>query len=839
MQLRRRWLRLASYLLILAASGGVMVLAASYLYLAPKLPPTDELRRVELQIPLRVFASDGSLIGEFGEKRRTPVSFGQLPPTFIDAVLAAEDERFYRHSGVDMVGLARAFVELVRYQEIRSGGSTITMQVARNFFLSREQKFLRKFNEIVLALQIENLLTKEEILTLYLNKIYLGHRSYGAEAAARVYYGKSIDELSLAQWAMIAGLPKAPSAYNPITNPERAESRRNWILGRMHEAGFISEAAMRAAREEPVVASYHGPTPDLEASYFAEMVRQEMIERLGEDIYTRGIRVYTTLDAGKQRAAVTALRSGLHEYDERHGWRGPEANLEVDVLPALKPAVDQSEEAPDAAADGEAPAPENTDAAEAWATLLRDYNQVGELRPALVARLEEQSALLVLPDASLITLEWPQMEWAKPWVNTNVVGEAPQSAADILAPGDVVRLRPVTDPESGERHWRLAQIPEAQGALVSLDPHSGAVLALQGGYSYRLSKYNRATQSQRQVGSAFKPFIYSAALEHGLTPATLINDAPIVFEDEELETAWRPTGAGSRFYGPTRLRQALYRSLNLVSIRVLQRIGIGDALDTLKRLGLPVDRFPRDLSLALGSATVTPMEVATGYCIFANGGYRVEPWFIQRVTDDAGNLLWEAPPVVLCDAECEAKKQALEQTESAEQEEDEGSVEPRKPPRVLDARIAWLMDSMLKDVIRQGTGRRARALGRDDIAGKTGTTNDQVDAWFSGYHPDLVATTWVGFDTPATLGRGEYGGRAALPVWIEYMGGALAGVPEKPRTQPPGLVSVRINPETGKRAAPGTPDAIFEYFREDNVPEMEADRGDNGNQDQVTPEQLF
>lgn len=839
MQLRRQWLRLACYLLILAVSGGVMVLAASYLYLAPKLPPTSELRRVELQIPLRVFANDGSLIGEFGEKRRTPVSFEQLPPTFVDAVLAAEDERFFRHGGVDFVGLARAVVELVRYQEIRSGGSTITMQVARNFFLSREQKFLRKFNEIVLALQIENLLTKEEILTLYLNKIYLGHRSYGAEAAARVYYGKPIDELSLAQWAMIAGLPKAPSAYNPIANPDRALSRRNWILGRMHEAGYISDTAMTAARNEPVVARYHGPTPDLEASYFAEMVRQEITERMGDDIYTTGMRVYTTLDAEKQSVAVQALRTGLHEYDERHGWRGPEAQLDIETLPEIA-AKGTGEDSSDVSAtdDNEADS-EKTDPLERWADLLRDYNTVGELRPAVVASLEEKSAQLVLSDARLVTLEWPQMEWAKPWVNTNVVGRAPETAANILAPGNVVRLRPMKDPETGEEIWRLAQVPQAQGALVSLDPNTGAVLALQGGYSYGLSKYNRVVQSQRQVGSAFKPFIYSAALEHGLTPATLINDAPIVFEDKELETAWRPTGAGSRFYGPTRLRQALYRSLNLVSIRVLQRIGIGDALDTLERLGLPTERFPRDLSLALGSAAVTPMEVATGYCIFANGGYRVEPWFIQRVADNAGNTLWKAPPVVLCDEDCEARKQRQDNPEEGADERNADTPEPRKPPRVLDARIAWLMDSMLKDVIKQGTGRRARSLGRSDIGGKTGTTNDQVDAWFSGYHPDLVATTWVGFDTPATLGRGEYGGVAALPVWIEYMGEALKGMPEKPRTQPPGLVSVRINPETGKRAAPATPRAIFEYFREDNIPEMEADRGDSGDNSGVNPEQLF
>jgi penicillin-binding protein 1A len=880
MQLRRFWSHLLAVSFIGALSTGLMLLAASYLYLAPKLPPAAELRSVELQIPLRIYAGDGSLIGEFGEKRRSPVSFDQLPPQFIDAVLAAEDERFFQHGGVDIAGLARAFLELLRYQEIRSGGSTITMQVARNFFLSREQKFLRKFNEIVLAMQIENLLTKEEILTLYLNKIYLGHRSYGAEAAANVYYGKSIGELGLAEWAMIAGLPKAPSAYNPITNPDRARSRRNWILGRMEDAGFISEEEMEAARARPVTASYHGPTPDLEASYFAEMVRQQVVEKVGERAYTDGIRVHTTLDASRQKRAVAALRKGLHEYDERHGWRGPIKQLDVDDLPPLPDQDAQKPEQPDAgdqgnqitteadAADDIATddiAPRENDPLALWAKKLDQLDTLDVLTVALVAEVTDEYARVVTGDAGLLRLPFQAVEWARPWVNTNVVGDAPGEIADVLSVGDAVYLRQVENISIGEERysgWRLAQIPQAQGALVSLDPENGAVQALQGGYSYGLSKYNRVVQGARQVGSAFKPFIYSSALDNGLTPATLINDAPIVFEDEELETAWRPTGASSRFYGPTRLREALYRSLNLVSIRVLKQVGVGNALETLERLGLPSDRFSRDLSLALGSATVTPMELATAYCIFANGGFRVEPWFVTRVVNDAGDTLWQAPHVQLCEddedcrttwpkpvAQAEENEQDADapqstaptgtQTETTRSDEPSSEQEFLAFERVLDPRTAWLMDSMMRDVVKRGTGRRALALGRSDVAGKTGTTNDQVDAWFSGYAPALVATAWVGFDNPATLGRGEYGGRAALPIWIDYMAGALEGVPEQVRAQPPGLISVRINPESGKRAQPGRGDAIFEYFREENVPEMEEDNAPGQSGDSMTPEHLF
>lgn len=896
MQLPRSWPRILVLLAIGGAFASVMLLAASYLYLAPKLPPAAKIKKVDYQIPMRIYSRDGALLGEFGEKRRTPLQYNQFPKPFIQAVLSAEDEHFFQHGGVDLKGLLRAAVELVRYREIRSGGSTITMQVARNFFLSRDQRFLRKFNEIVLAMQIENILTKDEILTLYLNKIYLGHRAYGAEAAAHVYYGKPLKELTLAQWAMIAGLPKAPSAYNPITNPKRAQERRNWILGRMHKDGFITVAQRDDARAQPVTASYHGTSPGVQAGYLAEMVRRKVVQRMGEDVYTSGLKVYTTIDSQKQKDAVQAVRRGLHEYDERHGWRGPIAHISTDDLPSLPPATttDQKDDGSNPVAVAK-PVKElenamsragDETAAQQWADTIKSRDPVADMVPAVVAQVKDKSARVVRKDASVITLPWDALSWASPYRNTNVVGAAPKTAGDVLKVGDIIWIRRDGKDNQGNPQWRLAQIPQAQSALVSMDPQTGAILALQGGFSFDLSKYNRAIQGERQAGSSFKPYIYSAALLSGMTPATVINDAPIVFKDKKLETSWRPTGAESHFFGPTRLRAGLYHSLNLVSIRVLQRVGIDKTLKVTKRFGLPVDRFPHDLSLALGSATVTPLEQASGYCVFANGGFRMKPWYIDHIVNNNGTTIWQAPTVKICDKDCQAAQQQqagnapsadetdqtgnsvaavnkddktggaaasdadnTDDTPPPEQANDASDFDgyPLKdePPvvyryRVLNAQVAWLMDSMLKDVIRKGTGRRARALGRSDLAGKTGTTNQQVDAWFTGYSPALVASTWVGFDTPATLGRGEYGAVAALPIWMKYMGAALKGTPEQHRPQPPGIVSVRIDPKTGKRALPGDKNAMFEYFRRGNVPPP-SQGGQSGKSDSGSgsPDHLF
>ncbi|MDF1628808.1 MAG: penicillin-binding protein 1A [Alcanivoracaceae bacterium] len=842
MQLRRPWWRWLLLAATLSVAGTIMVLNAAYLYLAPQLPPASQLSDVSFQIPLRVYSADGLLIGEFGDKRRTPLKYEQLPPMFVKAVLAAEDDRFFEHGGVDVRGLIRAFAELLRYREIRSGGSTITMQVARNFFLDREQKFLRKFNEIVLSLEIESVLSKEQIFELYMNKIFLGHRAYGAEAAAQVYYGKSISELDLPQWAMIAGLPKAPSAYNPITNPDRALSRRNWILRRMHKVGFIDREQLDIARAAPVDVRYHGPAPELDASYLAEMVRREVVARFGtEKAYTSGLRVYTTLEGPRQAAAVRALRAGLHEYDERHGWRGAEASLDIDELAPL-------------------PEPElitGNDEAIAlmhqWTSLLRPFNPIADLQPALVISTGEQDAKALLADGQQLTLSWENIQWARRYIDVDTVGAELKRTTDAIKAGDVVRLREII--VEGTSQWRLAQIPAAQSALVALEPKTGAIRSLAGGFSFNQSNFNRVLQGQRQAGSALKPFIYTAGLSNGLTTASLINDAPIVFEDSALETAWRPTGASSRFYGPTRIREALYRSLNLVSIRLLQQTGISNTVATLKEFGLPTERFQRDLSLALGSAALTPMEMATGYSVFANSGFRVEPWFIQRIDDNQNTTLWLAPEVVLCEPECPIESaEATEITETTEPEPpiatdaeliSEQTVLPPPEPiqvqRAVDARYIWLMDSMLKDVVRRGTAYRVSQLGRRDLAGKTGTTNDQVDAWFVGYSPALVAAVWVGFDEPTSLGRGEYGGRAALPIWMDYMTSALQGVEDQQQPQPAGIVTARINPSSGKLARPGDAGAIFEYFIEGTVPEQDSSSPSESIHDDVQdePEHLF
>ncbi|MCU5787447.1 penicillin-binding protein 1A, partial [Alloalcanivorax marinus] len=762
------WIRALALLALAAITGALLILAACYLYLAPQLPAAVAIREVEYQIPLRIYTADGKLIAEYGEKRREPITYDEIPPLFVKAVLAAEDERFFEHPGVDPKGLLRAALELVRYQEIRSGGSTITMQVARNFFLDREQRFLRKFNEIVLAIQIERILSKEEILELYLNKIYLGHRAYGAEAAAQVYYGKPIGELTLPQLAMIAGLPKAPSAYNPITNPERARLRRNWILFRMEETGAISQEQMETARQAPVTARYHAASPEVEGAYMGEIARIAAQDLVDKDVYTEGVRIYTTLDSERQNAAVTALRQGLHDYDERHGYRGPLAHIGTDDLPDpgwprpqdTEAAPDQDQPEPELA---KATEPDDSDELDddraAWVERFSDQPAYGPLHTAVVTALRERQAAVLLADGNQAVLEWDDLKWARPALNKGYMGEAPNRAGDVLKVGDVIYVRPVGDNQ--DARWRLAQLPRAQSAIVSLDPDTGAVQALQGGYSFYASKFNRATQARRQVGSAFKPFVYTAALENGFTPATIINDAPVVFDSSELDEAWRPTGASERFYGPTRLREALYRSLNLVSIRILRQVGIGQTMNTLNHFGLPTERFQRDLSLALGSASLTPLELAGAYAIFANGGYRVTPYFLERIEDKNGKVLWKAPRVEKCEAPCAVVDDGDAVAESTPDLDEDGKPiqpPPVKAPRVEDENIIWLMNSILHDVVERGTGRDARRLGRGDLHGKTGTTNDQVDAWFSGFSPALVATVWVGFDSPATLGWGEYGG---------------------------------------------------------------------------------
>ena len=792
--------RLLGVLVLGGALLAVVTAAGVYWYLAPQLPSVDTLRDVRLQVPLRVYSADGALLAEFGEQRRIPLTLAEVPPRTVQAVLASEDDRFYEHPGVDWQGLTRAVVHLIRTGEKGPGGSTITMQVARNFFLGREKTYVRKLNEILLALKIERELGKDEILELYLNKIFLGHRAYGVGAAAQVYYGKPLGELTLAQTAMIAGLPKAPSRFNPVANPTRAVARRNYVLGRMRELDFITQAELEAAEAAPVTAKVHGQRADVaSAEYVAEMARSWMEERYGDDAYTSGFKVYTSVRADLQEAAVAALRAALVEYDERHGYRGAEQN---GVPPA----------------------------SEAELTgLLSDVPEVGGLRPAVVLEVADRSARVFAKGVGEVGLPWEGLAWARRYVNENRRGPEPERASDVLTPGDVIRLVQVDAPEDKKdkarreaaggkapRIWRLAQVPDVEGALVALSPANGAMLAVMGGFDFYRSKFNRALQADRQPGSNFKPFVYSAAIEYGFNAGSIINDAPVVFDDPSLEAAWRPENYSGKFFGPTRLREALYKSRNLVSIRLLRAIGIDFAVDYVSRFGFEPERLPRNLSLALGSASMKPLEVATGYAVLANGGYRVEPWFIERVETADGEEVFREAPLTVC-ADCERAP------------EDGGRPLEERPqrvaPRVVPAENAWLMHSMLRDVIARGTGRRARALGRGDIAGKTGTTNDQHDAWFSGFTPDVVATAWVGFDQLAPLGRRETGGRAALPMWIDFMRVALEGRPERFLEQPDGLVSVRIDPHTGKLAEAGDPDAIFEYFHAERAPRVLAEAG--------------
>ena len=778
--------RILKYGLVLTLAGallGALVAVGGYFHFRKDLPSIDNLRQIQLQVPLRIYSDDGRLIAQYGEKRRYPVRYGEIPPLMVKAFLAAEDQHFFHHKGIDPIGLARAAVTLITTGEKRQGGSTITMQVARNFYLTRQRTFTRKIREIILALHIEQELSKEEILELYLNKIYLGHRAYGIRAAAEVYYGKELDQLTLPEIAMIAGLPKAPSRYNPITNPSRALERRNYVLRRMLDLGYISSRAARDALEAPVTASLHGAEIEVEAPYVAEMVRDRMVRDYGSEAYTGGFEVHTTVTSKLQEAANTALRKALVAYDRRHGWRGPEAHF--DSLP-------------DSPAERDA--------------LLRKHPPVGDLLPALVISVGEKEAVVHAGKKGEITLPWKGLKWARRYLEVNKRGPAPERATEILAPGDLVRIQLWQDEAPKEKkkgkkqeaepappYWRLAQVPDVSGALVSLDPKNGAILALVGGYDFYSSKFNRVTQAKRQPGSGFKAIIYSAALEAGFTAASVINDAPVVVEDDGSGDSWRPENYSGRFFGPTRLRLALTKSRNLVSIRLLRSMGIEHALEHARRFGFDPDQLPHGLSLALGSGEVTPLQMARAYAVLANGGYLVEPWYIRSIERN-GEVLYEADPLV---AGCEAEKG-----------------ECRPAPRTLDEENRYIMYSMMQDVITRGTGWRARALGRKDLAGKTGTTNDQRDAWFNGYNQHIVTVAWVGFDDNRTLGKKEVGGRVALPAWMEFMKVALKEIPDDPPKMPPSLVVARIDKATGLRVSGNRPGSMFEIFRPGTEPPL-------------------
>ena len=768
---------------------GAYALACSYIYLVPSLPSTDSMRNVELQVPLRVYTRSGALIAQIGEQRRIPVGYDQIPDLLKHAFLAAEDERFFEHHGIDYFGVVRAVLIDFLSGDKTQGASTITMQAARNMFLNLDKTYRRKLQETFVTYRMEHEFTKQEIFGLYLSVIFFGQRAYGVAAAAEAFFGKSLDKLDVAEAATIAGVPKAPSRYNPIVDPQLATSRRAYVLRRMRELGYIDAATAEAANKEPMQARAHAPLYDVEAPYVAEMARLELRQRFGANAETAGYRVYTTIDGRLQASANRAVRVGLIEYDRRHGWRGPAGHVD---LPA----------------HGE---PDYDD-------LVDEYAAIGNLSPAIVVSVADKSARAYVKSLGPVQIEWDGLSWARKQQRGETLGPTPKDAGQVLERGDVIYV--VAD-EAG--HAQLGQIPEAQSALVALDPNDGSIVALVGGFDYFTNKYNRVTQARRLPGSGFKPFLYSAALDNGFTPATVLQDAPIVLDGSGSEEAWRPENSTREFGGPTRLREALVRSRNLVSIRILKDLGVGTAIDYMARFGFDARAMPRDLTLALGTLQATPLDVAAGYAVFANGGYRVGPYFIDRIEEASGRVVWRAAPRMVC-AQCdegEVQSPGAEALRVSDPARGEPAPLPAAEvaPRVISAQNAYLMSDMMSDVIKRGTGRRALVLGRSDIAGKTGTTNEARDTWFNGFTRNLVATVWVGFDQERPLGESEEGARTALPIWIQFMREALRGVPEQHRTMPDGLVTLRISPETGTLVSAENPDGVPEIFMADHLPD--------------------
>lgn len=775
------------------AAGALMVITGVFLYLDPQIPSAASYRDLRLQTPLRVYADDGSFIAEYGERRRIPLPIDQVPPLFIRAVLDTEDKRFYAHGGIDFVTLVKATVQLLANpDEIPPGASTITMQLARNISFTLEQTFLRKFKEMLLAVKIEHELDKDEILELYLNVIPFGHRAYGAEAAAETYYGRPLSELGVAEFAMLAGIPQAPSIGNPVSGPERALRRRNLILYNMLEQGSIDADTYQRAIKAPNHARLHQRSRDLDAPWVAEWARRQVIERYGRGAYDDSFEVFTSVDPVLQEAATRALRNGLVAYDRRHGYRGPERML-IPPPPGEGAAGDYGEY--------------DEATLDRWSETLEQTPVLGNEIPALVLDLDDEGFDALLADRSRVRVELADMRWARPYLTVDSRGPRPDHPSSIVERGHLVRLN--AKPEGG---WRLGQVPEVQGALVALRPQDGAIRALVGGFDFRQSQFNNAIQAARQPGSAFKPFIYSAALNAGETAASIFNDAPLVFEDASLEATYRPRNDSGRFGGPTRLRTAMYRSVNLVSMRVLMKVGAGEVIDHVANFGFDTATFPRNLQLAIGGGTMalTPLEMAGGYAVFANGGFLVEPWLVERIAQ-AEETLFETQPLIACRSACQADRNDMDRAEDMLVDD------LTQAPRVLDERIAYIMHSLLGDVIEYGTGRRARSLERSDLGGKTGTTNE-ADTWFAGYQPGLAAVAWIGFADNRPLGNNEFGSNTALPVWIEFMETALHGVEEFTWNQPPGVVHLRIDPATGAVAGADQADAIFELFTSETAP---------------------
>ncbi|MEP6484999.1 MAG: penicillin-binding protein 1A [Rudaea sp.] len=775
--------------------------------IAPRLPSVETLRDVRLQVPLRVYSADSKLIATIGETRRIPVKIEKVPLQLKNAFLAAEDANFYSHPGVDWQGVARAVGLMITKRTLHvPGGSTITQQVARGFFLSSEVSLTRKLTEIFLSFRIERELSKDEIFELYLNKIFFGNRAYGIGAAAEFYYGKTLDQLTLAESAMLASLPKFPSSSNPLSNRARATERRKYVLERMLEDGFINADQLKLADAEPDRSYAHEPPIEIEAPWIAEMVRQDVLDKLGNEALTDGYSVYTTLDSRDQDAANQALRDDLIVYDQRHGFRGPEAHVDL---------------------------PENPSPAD-FDKRLEPFHPIVGLIPGVVTESADKTGSVYLQDGQTVPLDFPAVAWASRYKDERHRGGAPKKVSDVLQVGDVVRLA-----RNDEGKWKLSQLPAVQGALIALDPEDGAIRAEVGGFSFSRSKFNRAVQTSRQPGSSFKPFFYSAAFEHGFTPASIINDAPIVFADPSKPNGlWTPQNDDGKFDGPMRLREAMVVSKNLVSVRLLDAIGVRYAREFVTRFGFTLDQIPENLSMALGTASVSPLVMARAYAVFANGGFLVDPYFVDRVVNRDGKEVYKANPAVACrhcpqrlleDARVAAQgdgksdggapvRTALSPISSAQAANTTPDpAAPKLATRTLDARTAYLISSLLHDVIRRGTGAGAMVLKRTDLAGKTGSTNDHRDGWFSGYNDSIVASAWVGFDDFTSLGFKEFGAETALPMWISFMRTALKGVPEKPFEMPSGITTARIDPETGQLAASDDSHSMLEVFKVEDI----------------------
>ena len=765
-----------------------------YIYLSHDLPSTEDVRNVELQVPLKIFTSDGKLIGEYGEIHRTKLEFAEIPENLINAFLAAEDSDFFTHTGVDFLSLIRATYQYIRAGEIISGGGTITMQVARNYVLTKEQTFERKLKEIFMAFKLDLSFSKEEIFELYVNQIFLGNRAYGIAAASEIYYGKGLSELTVAQSAMIASLPKAPSRINPIANPKRALTRRNWVLSRMESLGYIDQDIFLNAFKEPISASFNGIGSEVEADYLAEQIRRYMIQNYGLSAYKEGYKVYSTLNSSYQTAAVNSVRSGIESYESRHGFRKPENYR--DLIPSdfnqrtdlfYKVAYD-----PNNFKDEFGIKKDLTNPLDKLLDFLADQAAFNSFQPVLILSSKNKKMTILNKDSEIITVDISNLvAKIKPKIDENKKGKNIESFSSFFEVGDLIWFR-----SDENKKFEIAMHPEVQSALVSIDPRSGKILALVGGYSFNSSKYNRAMQAKPQLGSNFKPFLYAAAFENGFNPATIINDAPVVFEDQNLEEFWRPKNASGKFYGPTRLREALLQSRNVVTVRLLNDLGISKTKNYLTRFGFERDSLPEDLSIALGSYGISPYKNAEFFSVFANGGKKINPTYIEKIVDKDGNEIFFDQK--------DLSKTTLEQWIGKPLIEEETFA--------IDPRVSFVVTDILREATRRGTGRAIKKLQRDDFAGKTGTTNNSESTWFTGYNNKILTTVWFGYDQPRSLGQKEYGSTTALPIWLGYMEDIVDSIEYSPPVIPANLIAKKINLANGLDASPSDQNTGFEYF---------------------------